>query len=75
MGMHTYIKHATNLSLSLSLYIQTHAKHAPNTYYKGSHIYNRDAYLCTKYSKASLNRSTMGPTLNGPFRKVIGLES
>ena len=25
--------------------------------------------------KASLNRPTMGPTLNGPFRQVVGLGS
>ena len=24
-----------------------------------------------KYSKTSLNRPSMGPTLNGPFRKLI----
>ena len=27
------------------------------------------------YSKTSLNRPTMGPTLNGPFRKLVGLGS
>ena len=28
-----------------------------------------------KYSKTSLNRPTMGPTLIGPFREVVGLGS
>ena len=27
------------------------------------------------YSKTSLNRPTMEPTLNGPFREVVGLGS
>ena len=27
------------------------------------------------YSKVFLNRLTMGPTLNGPFREVVGLGS
>ena len=27
------------------------------------------------YSKASLNQPTMGPTLNGTFREVVGLGS
>ena len=32
--------------------------------------------LSTEYSKTSLNRPTMGPTLNdGPFREVVGVYS
>ena len=27
------------------------------------------------YSKTSLNRLTIGPTLSGPFREMVGLES
>ena len=27
------------------------------------------------YNKTSLNRPTMGPTLNGPFMEVVSLES
>ena len=27
------------------------------------------------YSKISLNQLTIGPTLNGPFREVVGLGS
>ena len=30
---------------------------------------------CNYYSKTSLNRPTVGLTLNGPFREVIGLGS
>ena len=29
--------------------------------------------LWLNYSKTSLNRPTMGPTLNGPFMEVVGL--
>ena len=28
-----------------------------------------------KYSKTSLNRPTMGPILNGPFREVVSIGS
>ena len=31
--------------------------------------------VSSKYSKTSLNRPTIGPSLTGPFREVIGLGS
>ncbi len=42
------------------------------TVYTYAHIYSTHTYI---YSKASLNRPTMGPTLSGPIRDVVGLES
>ena len=62
-------------------------KHEPSNNYADStrakfyhvcmylHVYmQQDAYTCTyTYSKISLNRPTTGPTINGPFREVVGL--
>ena len=39
------------------------------------HIYANHTNRICIYSKTSLNRPTMGPTLAGPFREVIGLGS
>ena len=36
-------------------------------------IYNIHIY--TLYSKTSINRPTMGPTLTGPFKELVGLGS
>ena len=34
---------------------------------------DRELTLAQKYSKTSLNRPAMEPTLNGPLREVVGL--
>ena len=38
-------------------------------------VYTSHKYIYNIYSKTSLNRLTMGPTLNGPFREVVTLGS
>ena len=37
------------------------------------HMHTYVLYIYIVYSQTFLNRPTVGPTLNGPFREIIGI--
>ena len=62
---------------SLRVYPHNRLKDHTDVIYICVYIYMQTAYMCIYciYTVKPLDRSSMGPTLNRPFKKVVGLGS